>query len=93
MALGSHGSRLRRRGPCLGWLGTAIEIDAQKRAEQALRRSNEELQQFAFAASHDLQEPLRNISTLRNCSRSDSKIRLMRKRGNMSGMRSKARNA
>lgn len=44
------------------WLGTAIEIDAQKRAEEALRRSNEELQQFAFAASHDLQEPLRNIS-------------------------------
>jgi PAS domain S-box-containing protein len=50
-------------GHVLQWLGTAIEIDAQKRAEQALRRSNEELQQFAFAASHDLQEPLRNIST------------------------------
>ena len=50
-------------GHVLQWLGTAIEIDAQKRAEETLRRSNEELQQFAFAASHDLQEPLRNIST------------------------------
>jgi PAS domain S-box-containing protein len=45
------------------WLGTGIDVDSQKRAEEALRQSNEELQQFAFAASHDLQEPLRNIST------------------------------
>lgn len=44
------------------WLGTGIDVDSQKRTEQALRQSNEELQQFAFAASHDLQEPLRNIS-------------------------------
>jgi two-component system, chemotaxis family, sensor kinase Cph1 len=50
-------------GKAWQWLGTASDIETQKRAEQALRRSNEELQQFAFAASHDLQEPLRNIST------------------------------
>lgn len=50
-------------GRVVKWLGTSTDIDDQKQAEEALRRSNEDLQQFAYVASHDLQEPLRMISS------------------------------
>jgi len=49
-------------GSILMWIGSNTDIHEQKLLEEELIRTNHDLNQFAYAASHDLQEPLRMIA-------------------------------
>ncbi len=54
---------LDEAGRVTRWFGTCTDIQEQKAVEDELRRANEDLNQFAYSASHDLQEPLRMIAS------------------------------
>lgn len=53
---------LRHEDTIIGVVGAAEDITERKRADAELRRSNRELEHFAYVVSHDLQEPLTTVS-------------------------------
>jgi light-regulated signal transduction histidine kinase (bacteriophytochrome) len=59
-----------KKGDIIGGVAALRDVSVSKRAESVLmelnsklQESNEQLQQFAYTASHDLQEPLRVIAS------------------------------
>ena len=78
LTLEVHENLIRgRQGNVIGIRSAMLDVTARVKAEEALRRkakeldrSNSELQQFAFIASHDLQEPLRKIQAFGDLLRS-----------------------
>ena len=63
IAIEKSGSPIRATsGALAGAVLVFRDVRDKRQAERALVRANENLQQFAFAASHDLREPLRVVT-------------------------------
>ena len=53
--------RFSKAGEFLGFISSIIDITDRKEMEEELKQANAGLQEFGYAAAHDLQEPLRNV--------------------------------
>lgn len=67
---------IRGGGGIVGAVVSFFDISERRAMELRLHRSNAELQQFAYAISHDLQEPLRAVAAYAKLMREDYGDRL-----------------
>jgi len=51
-------------GELYGYVGSAIDITELKQTNQQLTRTNQDLDNFVYAASHDLKQPVNNLAGL-----------------------------
>ncbi len=51
-------------GELYGYVGSAIDITELKQANEQLTRTNQDLDNFVYAASHDLKQPVNNLAGL-----------------------------
>jgi PAS domain S-box-containing protein len=50
------------QGNSIKWLAVQRDVSERVYAEESLRDLNHDLEQFVYSASHDLQEPIRNVA-------------------------------
>ncbi|HEY0962528.1 MAG TPA: PAS domain-containing protein, partial [Pseudomonadales bacterium] len=73
-AIDSGKPRVNAEGGFIGFVGAVVDIDARKRAEQALREADRHKDDFLATLSHELRNPLAALTTAAHVLRSSPNV-------------------